>query len=48
LSVYGPSDIPFSDTSAKPMAMTEEDIKYVEDAFIAAVKRCKKVGCEDF
>ncbi|KAF8846018.1 NADH:flavin oxidoreductase 2 [Paxillus ammoniavirescens] len=43
-NVYGPSDIPFSDTFPKPMAMTEEDIKYVEDAFITAVDRCKKVG----
>ncbi|KAF9245771.1 hypothetical protein BU15DRAFT_85464 [Melanogaster broomeanus] len=43
-NVYGPSDIPFSDTYPKPVAMTEETIKYVEDAFIAAAERCKEIG----
>ncbi|KAF9225430.1 FMN-linked oxidoreductase [Gyrodon lividus] len=43
-TVYSPSDIPFSDTYPKPVAMTETNIKHVEDAFITAVERCKKVG----
>ncbi|KIJ66308.1 hypothetical protein HYDPIDRAFT_109302 [Hydnomerulius pinastri MD-312] len=43
-NVYGPSEIPFSDTYPKPKAMTEDNIKYVEDAFLAAVERSKKIG----
>ncbi|KAJ7492431.1 NADH:flavin oxidoreductase 2 [Mycena latifolia] len=43
-NVYAPSAIPFSDTYPHPKAMTEEDIKYVEDAFVAATERCKKLG----
>jgi len=42
--VYGPSDIPFSDDYAKPIAMTKEDIQRVEDAYIATVERCKQIG----
>ena len=42
--VYGPSDIPFSEDYAKPIAMTEDDIQHVEDAYIAAVERCKQTG----
>ena len=42
--VYGPSDIPFAADHAEPIAMTKEDIQRVEDAFIAAVERCKNIG----
>jgi len=42
--VYGPSDIPFAADYAKPIAMTKGDIQRVEDAFIAAVERCKQIG----
>ncbi|KAJ7925973.1 hypothetical protein B0H13DRAFT_2229550 [Mycena leptocephala] len=44
-NVYGPSAIPFSETYPHPKEMTEEDMQYVEDAFVAAVKRCKEIGC---
>ena len=44
--VYGPSDIPFSDDYPKPIAMTKEDIQRVEDAYIATVERCKKIGSD--
>ncbi|KAJ7705980.1 putative NADH:flavin oxidoreductase 2 [Mycena rosella] len=43
-NVYAPSAIPFSETYPHPKAMTEEDIKYVEDAFVAATERCKQIG----
>ncbi|KAJ6520018.1 putative NADH:flavin oxidoreductase 2 [Mycena sanguinolenta] len=43
-NVYGPSAIPWSDTYPNPKAMTEEDMQYVEDAFAAAVKRCREIG----
>ncbi|KAJ7110022.1 hypothetical protein C8R44DRAFT_801208 [Mycena epipterygia] len=43
-NVYGPSAIPFSETYPHPKALTEEDIKYVEDAFVAATERCKQIG----
>lgn len=43
--VRGPSDVPFSDTYPKPVPMTEKDIIDVEDAFVAAIERCKKAGC---
>ena len=42
--MYGPSDIPYAADYAKPRAMTEDDIQRVEDAWIAAVERCKKAG----
>lgn len=42
--MYGPSDIPFNDEYPKPIPMTEGDLQRVEDAFIAAVERCKRVG----
>ena len=42
--VYGPSDIPFADGYPKPIPMTKDDIQRVEDAFIAAVERCKQAG----
>ncbi|KAJ7446460.1 hypothetical protein B0H11DRAFT_2084841 [Mycena galericulata] len=43
-NVLGPSAIPFSDTYPLPKPMTEEDMKYVEDAFVASVERCKEIG----
>lgn len=46
LAVPGPSDIPFSDLYPKPNPMTEEDMQRVEDAFVQAVERCKRVGCQ--
>ncbi|KAI0756837.1 FMN-linked oxidoreductase [Daedaleopsis nitida] len=42
--VPGPSEIPFSDLYPKPKAMTDKDILRIEDAFVAAVERCKQVG----
>lgn len=44
--VWGPSQIPFSDGYAKPKAATEEYMDYIEKAFVDAVERCKKIGCE--
>jgi 2,4-dienoyl-CoA reductase-like NADH-dependent reductase (Old Yellow Enzyme family) len=44
--VYAPSAIPWSEKYPKPKMMTEEDMQYVEDAFVLAVKRCKKIGCK--
>ncbi|KAJ7225282.1 hypothetical protein GGX14DRAFT_539446 [Mycena pura] len=44
-NTYAPSAISFSDgTYPHPKAMTEEDIKHVEDAFVAATKRCIEIG----
>ncbi|KAF7307073.1 FMN-linked oxidoreductase [Mycena indigotica] len=44
-NTYAPSEISFNDaTYPHPKAVTEEDMKYIEDAFVAAVERCKKVG----
>jgi 2,4-dienoyl-CoA reductase-like NADH-dependent reductase (Old Yellow Enzyme family) len=43
-SVYAPSEIPFADDYPMPKAMTEADIQYAEDAFVAAVKRAEKAG----
>ncbi|KAJ7161387.1 NADH:flavin oxidoreductase 2 [Mycena crocata] len=42
--VYAPSAVPFSETYPHPKIMTEEDMKYVEDAFVASVERCKQIG----
>ncbi|RDB28705.1 putative NADPH dehydrogenase C23G7.10c [Hypsizygus marmoreus] len=43
-SVYGPSNKPFSDTYPIPKAMSEQDMKKLQDAFISAIQRCKKAG----
>ncbi|KAF7347670.1 Nadh:flavin oxidoreductase nadh oxidase [Mycena venus] len=43
-NVYAPSAIPWSETYPNPKEMTEQDMKYVEDAFVAATKRCKEIG----
>jgi len=42
--VYAPSAIPFAKGYAMPKAMTEGDMQYVEDAYVASVERCKKAG----
>ncbi|KAJ6520227.1 NADH:flavin oxidoreductase 2 [Mycena sanguinolenta] len=44
--VYAPSAIPWSDRYPNPKAMTEQDMQHVEDAFVAAVKRCKQIGLD--
>ncbi|KAK7064069.1 Nadh:flavin oxidoreductase nadh oxidase [Favolaschia claudopus] len=43
-NVYGPSAIPFADTHPSPIAMTEQDMQRIEDAFAAAAVRCQKIG----
>ncbi|KAJ6573423.1 NADH:flavin oxidoreductase/NADH oxidase [Mycena vulgaris] len=42
--VYGPSEIPFSHPYAQPKSLTLSDMNYIEDAFVAAVERCKQIG----
>ncbi|KAL0951519.1 hypothetical protein HGRIS_008204 [Hohenbuehelia grisea] len=42
--VYAPSDIPFNTDHPFPKEMSEEHLQYVEDAFVAAVERCKQIG----
>jgi len=42
--VFGPSDIPFDTTHVVPKPMTLENIKEVEEAYAAAVRRCKTIG----
>jgi hypothetical protein len=46
--VFGPSDIPFDAAHAVPKPMTLENIKEVEEAFVAAVRRCKIIGCKSY
>lgn len=46
--VIGPSDIPFAEDYPKPKAMTAEDLARVEQGFVDAVERCKKIGCMSF
>jgi len=43
-NVYGPSATPYAESFPHPKVMTEEDIKHVEDAFVAAAERCKEIG----
>lgn len=45
-TVLAPSAIPYSDTYPKPKELTKEGMKRIEDAFVAAVHRCKEAGCE--
>ncbi|KAI0936829.1 hypothetical protein AcV5_004867 [Taiwanofungus camphoratus] len=42
--VYGPSDVPFAEDYPQPNTMDEQHLLYLEDAFLAAVERCKAVG----
>ena len=44
--VYGPVDTPWSKDFPTPKEMTETDLQYVEDAFIAATKRSASAGCK--
>lgn len=38
--------MPWSKGFPTPKEMTESDLQYVEDAFIAATKRSASAGCE--
>jgi 2,4-dienoyl-CoA reductase-like NADH-dependent reductase (Old Yellow Enzyme family) len=42
--VHGPSTAPYSDKYPKPKEMSESDLKYVEDAFVAAAERSIAAG----
>jgi len=45
-AVYGPANVPWSKDFPSPKAMTEVDLQYVEDAFVAATKRSASAGCQ--
>ncbi|KAJ7924122.1 hypothetical protein B0H13DRAFT_2230074 [Mycena leptocephala] len=47
-NVYGPTATPFSETFPQPKAMTEEDMKRVEDAFAEAPSAASKSDVVDF
>ncbi|KLO20688.1 NADH:flavin oxidoreductase 2 [Schizopora paradoxa] len=42
--VVGPSTIPFADNYPKPKALSKSDLDGLDDAFLAAVERCKRIG----
>ena len=44
-SVFGPSTVPFTDNYPRPKELTLEQLDTMEDAYVAAVKRCKSIGC---
>jgi 2,4-dienoyl-CoA reductase-like NADH-dependent reductase (Old Yellow Enzyme family) len=45
-SVVAPSEIPFHEQLyPHPKALSEQQILDIENAFIAAVDRCEKIGC---
>jgi hypothetical protein len=44
--VYGPVNVPWSKGYPTPKEMTEDDLQYIEDAFVAATKRSASVGCQ--
>lgn len=43
-NVYGPSDIPYSDSLPQPKAMTKADIEEFKKAWVASVKRAVACG----
>ncbi|CAE7150856.1 unnamed protein product, partial [Rhizoctonia solani] len=45
-NVVGPSDIPFADNYPTPKPLSVEGIKDIVQAYVDAVERCKKIGCE--
>jgi 2,4-dienoyl-CoA reductase-like NADH-dependent reductase (Old Yellow Enzyme family) len=44
--VYGPVNVPWSKGYPTPKEMTQDDLQYVEDAFVAATKRSASAGCQ--
>ncbi|KAI0290867.1 hypothetical protein BC826DRAFT_1024603, partial [Russula brevipes] len=42
--VYGPVNVPWLNGFPTPKDMTEEDLHYVQDAFVAAMKRSTLTG----
>ena len=46
LSVLAASALAYVDYYPLPKAMTEENIRTVEEAFVKSIDRVKKVGCE--
>ncbi|KAF8465218.1 NADH oxidase [Russula ochroleuca] len=46
-NVFGPVNVPWSKGFPTLKEMTEGDLQYVGDAFIAATKRSISAGCED-
>ncbi|KAJ3516379.1 hypothetical protein NLJ89_g1169 [Agrocybe chaxingu] len=42
--VYGPSEIPYSSRYPKPNPLTVQELLDLEEAFSAAVEKCKKAG----
>ncbi|KAF8871039.1 FMN-linked oxidoreductase [Mucidula mucida] len=43
-TVYGPCDLRFNEEHNLPKEMTVDDMSRVEDAYVAAIQRCKKIG----
>jgi 2,4-dienoyl-CoA reductase-like NADH-dependent reductase (Old Yellow Enzyme family) len=43
-NVLGPSDLAYSDNYPKPKAMTKKQLDELEEAFVAAIERSKKIG----
>ncbi|OCH89918.1 FMN-linked oxidoreductase [Obba rivulosa] len=43
-NVWGPSDVPWSDTLAPPKALTKEGIKRIVNAFVAGATRALRAG----
>ena len=44
--VYGPTNVPWAKDYPTPKEMTEDDLQYVQDAFVAATKRSALAGCQ--
>ncbi|KAG8917881.1 hypothetical protein FRC02_002799, partial [Tulasnella sp. 418] len=42
--IYAPSDIPFSELCPTPKAYTTEQIKELQQRYVEAIERCKKIG----
>jgi 2,4-dienoyl-CoA reductase-like NADH-dependent reductase (Old Yellow Enzyme family) len=44
--VYGATEDQWAETYPKPKALTEDNMNYIENAFVAAAVRCEKAGCK--
>ena len=44
--VHAASNIPFNDVYPKPKALTVDELQALDDSFLAAIERCKTIGCK--
>ena len=44
-AVWGPSDIPYSESFPPVKPLSKAQLTELEEAYVAAIKRCEAIGC---